>query len=496
MKLESLMSFTPIIQWNGAADREREVGSVTGDLRRFLPGDVFVAVKGGTLDGHMFIDRVTRLDPAAVVIQDREYAADGAPWILVENTRRALAELAQGNLGFPGNDMGIIGVTGTNGKTTVTVLIEAILRAAGYYPGVVGTIHNRLGREVLSEGMTTPDPEDLAQLLKIMRDGGADYCVMEVSSHALHQYRTQGIEFDIGIFTNLTQDHLDYHKNMEKYLAAKGRLFADMNPKGFKKRPKCAILNMDDASWQYLADLCRVPVITYGMRAGCDLRAENVRNHMYGIEYDLVYADRAYPVKMKIHGLFNVYNSLAAIAAGLAERIPVDVILGALAGVDGISGRLERVDDCHEFAVFVDYAHTPDGLEKCVAAVKAFCAGRVITVFGCGGDRDRTKRPLMGECAVRLSDYCVVTSDNPRTEEPMVIINDILAGVPAERRAGCHVEPDRRAAIEKAVQMARPGDVVLICGKGHEKKQIMGGVALDFDDRLVAREALSSLLRV
>jgi UDP-N-acetylmuramoyl-L-alanyl-D-glutamate--2,6-diaminopimelate ligase len=489
------MSFTPTVQWNQTLDWEREVHNITGDLRRYLPGDVFVAVKGGKLDGHTLIEQAARLDPAAIVIQDQEYAAGDVPWILVENTRRALAELVQGRQGFPSGGMGMVGVTGTNGKTTVTVLIEAILRAAGHYPGVIGTIHNRLGREILSEGMTTPDPEDLARLLKVMRDSRADYCVMEVSSHALSQYRVQGIEFDIAIFTNLTQDHLDYHETMEKYLTAKGKLFADMNPKGGKKRPKCAILNMDDAAWQYLADLCRVPVITYGMGAGCDLRAEDVRNHIYGIEYHLVYANRTYPVKMKIHGLFNVYNSLAAVAAGLAEKIPIEVILGALAGVEVIPGRLERVASNREFAVFVDYAHTPDGLEKCIAAVRAFCGGRVITVFGCGGDRDRTKRPLMGECASRLSDYCIVTSDNPRTEDPLGIINDILTGIPAEKQAGvCQVEPDRREAIRKAVQMALPGDVVLICGKGHEKKQIMGGEALDFDDCLAAREALQRVM--
>jgi UDP-N-acetylmuramoyl-L-alanyl-D-glutamate--2,6-diaminopimelate ligase len=342
--------------------------------------------------------------------------------------------------------------------------------------------------------MTTPDPADLALLLKTMRDRGADYCVMEVSSHALSQYRVQGVEFDIAIFTNLTQDHLDYHGNMEAYLAAKGKLFADMNPQGAKKRPKCAILNMDDAAWQYLADLCRVPVITYGMRPECDVRAEEVQSDMNGLQYNLIYAHRVYPVKMRLHGRFNVYNALAAVAAGLTENIPIEVILKALAEAPGAPGRLERVESDQAFTVFVDYAHTPDGLEKCVRAVKEFCAGRVITVFGCGGGRDRGKRPMMGECAARLSDLCVITSDNPRQEEPMDIIREILAGISNEGwMEHCVVEPDRKQAIHKAIHMAEPGDAVLICGKGHEKVQIVGDARIAFDDYMVARQCLTEI---
>jgi UDP-N-acetylmuramoyl-L-alanyl-D-glutamate--2,6-diaminopimelate ligase len=493
MKLDYLKEWIPVTQWNPRVDWEREMGNITGDSRQVLSGDVFVAIKGETVDGHIFIERIMDREPAAVIIQDPAYAAEHVPWILTRNTRAALAALVQGRWAFPANALGMIGVTGTNGKTTITYLIEAVLKEAGHQSGVIGTIHNRLGDEIFSEGMTTPDPADLAMLLKTMRDRGADYCVMEVSSHALSQYRVQGIEFDIVIFTNLTQDHLDYHGTMELYLAAKGKLFADMNPQGAKNRPKCAILNMDDAAWQYLADLSRVPVITYGMGPDCDVRAEAVQSDMNGIQYNLVYAHRVYPVKMRLYGRFNVYNSLAAIAAGLTENIPIEVILKALERVQGAPGRLERVESDHAFTVFVDYAHTPDGLEKCIKAVKEFCKGRVITVFGCGGNRDRGKRPKMGECAARLSDLCVITSDNPRREDPMDIIREILAGISAEGwREMCLIEPDRKQAIFKAIQMAEPGDVVLVCGKGHEKVQILGDTKIDFDDYKVARQILMS----
>ena len=489
MKLGQLLDYTEVLAWAG--DPEREISQVCYDSRQVEEGALFVAVPGFKTDGHRYIEQALSKRAAAVVIEDAAYRSPDYAWLQVPYARKALADLSNAVYGFPGSRLNIIGVTGTNGKTTTTNLIMAVLEAGGHKPGLIGTLYSKVGGEIIPVRHTTPEAPDLHRLLAAFLEKGADYAVMEVSSHALDLYRVRGMEFDVAVFTNLTQDHLDYHQTMEEYLAAKGKLFAGLGVKPVKQRRKFAIINSDDPHAGKLIDMTSAPVITYGVRQAADVRAVNVKVTAKGAGFILKYTDRELPVNLKITGLFNVYNALAAIAVGLVEGIRAETIIDALEKIAGIAGRFERVEEGQDFTVIVDYSHTPDSLENCLKTARELAEGRIITVFGCGGDRDRAKRPLMGEIAGRLSDFTFVTSDNPRSEDPQDIINEIIPGLAKTAAPDQYMQvPDRREAIFRAVQEAREKDIVIIAGKGHEDYQIIGDKVIPFDDREVAREAI------
>lgn len=465
--------------------------SITGiqyDSRKVALGNLFVAIKGFQSDGHQYIRQALEQGAIAVMISDEAYCSNEYPWILVEDCRLALAQISSVFYGHPSEKLTLIGVTGTNGKTTTTNLICHIIEAQGEKTGLIGTIHNRIGDKVLEGSRTTPESLELQQMFAAMVDEGIHYAVMEVSSHALELHRVDCCDFDIAVFTNLTQDHLDYHVTMENYCKAKTILFQMLGKNGEKAGlQKTAVINMDDPWAGHFLVASNVPAVTYSMHKDASWKAEQVEVGAEGVRYSV----DGHPVQLHLTGNFNVYNSLAALAVGEALGFSLDSVIQALEQVNGIAGRFQTVKGARDFSVIVDYAHTPDGLENVISTAQAFAKGNVITVFGCGGDRDRTKRPLMGEVAAELSDYCVVTSDNPRTEDPEQILQDILPGVEKHMQPDTyHVEVDRRKAIHYAVQMAQPGDVVLLAGKGHENYQDVNGVKHHFDDYEVAQEAI------
>lgn len=465
--------------------------SITGiqyDSRKVALGNLFVAIKGFQSDGHQYIRQALEQGAIAVMISDEAYCSNEYPWILVEDCRLALAQISSVFYGHPSEKLTLIGVTGTNGKTTTTNLICHIIEAQGEKTGLIGTIHNRIGDKVLEGSRTTPESLELQQMFAAMVDEGIHYAVMEVSSHALELHRVDCCDFDIAVFTNLTQDHLDYHVTMENYCKAKTILFQMLGKNGEKAGlQKTAVINMDDPWAGHFLVASNVPAVTYSMHKDASWKAEQVEVGAEGVRYSV----DGHPVQLHLTGNFNVYNSLAALAVGEALGFSLDSVIQALEQVNGIAGRFQTVKGARDFSVIVDYAHTPDGLENVISTAQAFAKGNVITVFGCGGDRDRTKRPLMGEVAAELSDYCVVTSDNPRTEDPEQILQDILPGVEKHMQQDTyHVEVDRRKAIHYAVQMAQPGDVVLLAGKGHENYQDVNGVKHHFDDYEVAQEAI------
>lgn len=427
MKLDRLLQAISMLAAGGGL--EKEITGVTNDSRQCSPGMLFVAIRGLKEDGHTYIEKARQNGAAAFVIQDPSYCSDSYTWILVQDSRCALADLSNAFYQYPSWHMNMIGITGTNGKTTTSNLIAKILEDAGHRVGLVGTIHNRIGDEIVPVHHTTPEAPELQSLFTAFQQKGAEYVVMEVSSHALELHRVQGVEYDVAVFTNLSQDHLDFHGNMENYLAAKGKLFSSLGINAHKERRKFAIFNSDDPFSAILAEMTSMPLITYGIQKKADIRAEEIRIYSRGVQFRLNYIDKSIPVQLKLTGKFNVYNALAAIAVGLVEGVPVEHIIKTLEQIPGIPGRFESVDAGQDFSVIVDYSHTPDSLENCLKTAQEFVQGRIITVFGCGGDRDKSKRPIMGAVAGRLSDFCIITSDNPRSEDPQDIINDILPGI-------------------------------------------------------------------
>jgi UDP-N-acetylmuramoyl-L-alanyl-D-glutamate--2,6-diaminopimelate ligase len=458
---------------------------------------LFLCIPGLVADGHDFAQKAVA-DGAAALVVERPLGLD-APQLVVSDVRYAMALIANHVYRYPSKEIKVIGVTGTNGKTTTTSLIDSILSDLGRRTGLMGTIRMKFGDEVVEAERTTQEAVDLQRNLRRMRDAGVEYCTMEVSSHALELGRVRGTRFRTAIFTNLTQDHLDYHKTMENYKAAKGLLFSRLG-NTFASDPEerqFAVLNADDPASDTYARLTNAQVIRYGIDRQCDVRAADIRMTAAGTEFNVESFAGTEPFVMQLVGKFNVYNALAAIAACLAEGIPLADIRSSLAKVKSVEGRMERVDAGQPFLVLVDYAHTPDGLENALSTIKEFAHGQIITVFGCGGDRDRTKRPIMGKVAASYSDYVYVTSDNPRTEEPQAILLDIepglaASGMPADRY---ELLADRRAAIQKAIDRASHNDVVLIAGKGHETYQEIMGVKYDFDDRREAEAAIRSRFR-
>lgn len=467
-------------------DLDGDIEGIAYDSRQVKPGFLFVCITGFKTDGHIYAEQAVSQGAVAILAEKEIDAAKDITLVCTDNTRLALPILASNFYNEPSRDLRVIGVTGTNGKTTTTHLIQAILQEAGKRIGIIGTLYARIDEYEHIIGHTTPEALEIEEFMDIVRNHKGDGVVMEVSSHALDLGRVDRISFDAAVFTNLTQDHLDYHKTMEEYKKCKLKLFQQIPSEG----NSFCIINADDA---YAADFISAAdklAYTYGINQPADVKATNLNTELKGTKFKVQYSGGTFDVNIRLIGLFSVYNALAAIAFALKEGIDPSIIKSALQKVKGVPGRFEQVDVGQDFTVIVDYAHTPDGLKNILATAKQLVEKRLITVFGCGGDRDRTKRPLMGEIAARYSDFCVVTSDNPRSEEPQAIIDDITPGIEQVSGARYAIIADRREAIRHAVNLARKGDMVIIAGKGHETYQLVKGQVLDFDDRLVAAEYL------
>jgi UDP-N-acetylmuramoyl-L-alanyl-D-glutamate--2,6-diaminopimelate ligase len=485
MHLTDLIADLPQVTVQGTL--ERSVSGIYYDSRQVEKDGVFVCISGFKTDGHKYVFQAVEKG-ATVIVAEKDIALSSDITVLkVPDTRLALALLANAYYDYPSRKFRLIGVTGTNGKTSVTYLIRAILKKAGQKVGLLGTIANLIDEQKIPSEHTTPESSDLQHLFSKMREQKVDSAVMEVSSHALELKRVAGSEYDVAVFTNLTQDHLDFHPSLEAYLEAKAKLFKHLGP-GWKNKSKYAVLNWDDPSSKLIASQTKVPIVTYGVKEGATYRAEDIELHLTGTSFVIKCPAGAYSLHLNLAGEFNVYNALAAFAVGMEEGIESHLILEALEEMKGVPGRFEQVDCGQDFAVIVDYAHTPDGLENLLKTARAVTKGKVITVFGCGGDRDKAKRPIMGRVASSMSDYCIVTSDNPRTEEPRSIIKDIEGGLVSK---SYEIIVDRRDAIARAVECAQKGDMVVIAGKGHEDYQIIGNKIIPFDDRKVARDILT-----
>jgi len=482
MTLADLLARLP--QAATTADPRLPVAHVTHDSRAVVPGSMFVAIRGRAADGNQFVEAALRKG-AAVVVSEAP-ARPGVPWVQVPDAREALALFSAAALGDPARALQLVGVTGTNGKTTTAYLIDAALRAYGRRVGLLGTVQYRIGDRIAEAVRTTPEASDLQVLFKEMVEAGCSHAVLEVSSHSLELKRVHGNAFRVAVFTNLTRDHLDFHGDMNRYFAAKRVLFDSLLlPDGY------AILNADDDRAAGIATSTRGQVWTYGIDRPADIRARDVALSLDGTRFHVDSPAGAFEMKTPLLGRFNVSNLLAAFGASLALGIPPETAIAGLVSLTGVPGRLERVAAGQDFTVVVDYAHTDDALKNLLETVRELGPRRIITVFGCGGDRDRTKRPLMGAVASRLSDVVVVTSDNPRSEPPEAILEEIQRGMNGTRGAERHVIVDRREAIGRALEMARPGDAVVIAGKGHEAYQVLRDRTIPFDDRQVAREALA-----
>jgi UDP-N-acetylmuramoyl-L-alanyl-D-glutamate--2,6-diaminopimelate ligase len=469
------------------AHSDLEIQEIAYDSRKVKPGTLFVAIHGEKTDGNNFIaDAVAR---GAIAIASEQpipaiLPAD-FPWIQMANARKALAVTAANYFGRPADVLKLVGITGTNGKTTTAYLVDSILRATGCEVGLLGTIGHRLVRDARPAANTTPESLDLQGFLADVVRAGGTHAVLEASSHALAMDRLWGCPFAVAIFTNLTRDHLDYHKTFEEYFAAKRRLFEGTGAAA----PAAGIINVDDEYGKKLAGLA-TRTLTYGLESRADITTRKPAISFSGIECTVETPAGKIEIRSQLVGRTNVYNILAAVGASVALDLSREVIAAGIAQLTAVPGRFERIDAGQPFLVVVDYAHTDDALRNLLAAAKELNPdGRIITLFGCGGDRDRTKRPLMGEAAARLSDIVVLTSDNPRSEDPLLIINDAIVGV-QRANAKFLVEPDRERAIEIALDQARPGDIVLLAGKGHETTQVLRDRTIEFDDRQVARRIL------
>jgi len=490
MQLETLLGATAVRQLVGR--RDRAVESIAYDSRRVQRNGMFVALRGERADGHQFVGQAVEKGASVIVTEQPESTvlAGAATAIVVENTRRALADVAAAFYGHPAQRLKIAGVTGTNGKTTTTFLIKHICEKAGLRCGLIGTVRYEIGERVLPATRTTPESLDLQELLALIANADCVAASMEVSSHALAQERTRGIEWDVAVFTNLSQDHLDFHGTMENYFEAKASLFTQL-PGQKQKRKAVAVVNIDDRYGAQLFDKIddQVPIVTYGMGVRAEFRASNYRMEFGGTSYQLDARGKSYLVRLPLIGRFNVANSMAALAAANALGIDLREAVQSLAKSPQVPGRLEIVPAKRQFQVFVDYAHTPDALLNVIKTLRELAPRRLIVVFGCGGSRDRQKRPLMAEVVERNADYAIVTSDNPRKEDPDAIIADTEKGF---RLNNYEKVVDRAEAIARAIDLARPRDLVLIAGKGHEAYQEFADRTIPFDDIQVARRAIEN----
>jgi len=503
MTLRELLEKLPGTETHG--DTDACITSLTCDSRTVIPGALFFALRGAQSDGHTYIEKAVAAGAAAVVLEDATYAPAGLPWVRVVDGRAAMGHISAFFNGDPTATKPLIGITGTNGKTTTTYVLEAILAAAGQPTAVLGTISYRFGTTTIQASHTTPESTELQRALRQLAEAGAQAFVMEVSSHALEQKRVDGCHFDVGIFSNLTRDHLDYHVTMERYLEAKSRLFTDLLRPSQEKPRRRAAINMDDPYGQEIARRCACPVVTFGINGHCDVRPTAVTSSVSGIRATLMTPAGAFEFASRLLGRFNLSNILAAAAAGVALDLPLQAIKSGIENHTTVPGRMERVENNCNVTCLVDYAHTGDALENALATLKEIATGRIITLFGCGGDRDNGKRPIMGRIAADMSDLAIVTSDNPRTEDPSTILKHIKAGItplalreygPDELADGFGEKgfiflENRHEAIHLAISLARPGDIVLLAGKGHEDYQIIGTTKHHFDDREEAASAFT-----
>lgn len=479
MKLSKLISELITIS---RPDTDFEVSAVCYDSRKVTEGSMFICLSGTNFDGHEYAS-LAQQNGASVIVAQKQTDST-LPHVIVEDTRYAMFELAAAWFSHPERKMKFIGVTGTNGKTSAVFYIKAILDRLGKKTGLIGTVSNMIGDKVLPSGVTTPEPYALFELLSQMAEQEVEYVAMEVSSHSIVQKRVCGITFDVGVFTNLTQDHLDYHGTMENYKAAKFGLF-DIS--------KTAVINIDDETGREFANAVTIPKYTYStIHNSADFVAKEIKLRASGVKFLTVTRGSIAKVHAPTPGGFTVYNLLCAIGAVCALGFDFAEITPTLENIVGVCGRAEIISGERPYTVMIDYAHTPDGLENILCSVREYAEGRIITVFGCGGNRDKTKRPIMGKIAGKYSDYVIVTSDNPRLEEPMSIIEDILPGVKSTKTHYCVLE-NRRDAIKHAIEMAKDGDVVLLAGKGHENYQVIGTEKTDFDEHAIALEYMEEL---
>lgn len=489
MQLKQLINELSPTRVEGPVDQE--ISGITYDSRRVTPGMVFVAIPGQNFDGHDFIYTAIDRGASAVICQQNDFALTRATKIRVADVREALARAAAAYYDHPSAKLKMIGVTGTNGKTTVAFMVKQILETAGIKCGLMGTVRYEIGERIIPAHRTTPEALEIHEMLKQMHRAGCQACVMEVSSHALEQKRVYGVEFDVAIFTNLTQDHLDYHGTMENYFQAKKILFDSL---AANCKRGCAVINIDDSFGQQLARGTAAEVqLTYGLAAAAKIRATQIQlgSHVTDMLVDI--PGYQFSLRLPLIGRHNIYNALAAAGAGLAFEIGIPVIREALQTLPAIPGRLEIVPTTRSFSIYVDYAHTDDALSHVLQTLREIAPGRVLLTFGCGGSRDTGKRFKMGKVAAELSDFTIITSDNPRKESPGAIAAQIEAGFRSVRHTNYRVELDRRRAIEDVIRMAHQGDSVLIAGKGHETYQEFENTVVPFDDRVHAVEALELL---
>jgi UDP-N-acetylmuramoyl-L-alanyl-D-glutamate--2,6-diaminopimelate ligase len=483
MRIKTLLKKIQIKYPAGIVDPE--VTGIACNSKLVQPGYIFVAIKGNRQDGNSFIEEAVSYGARAVIMQGQmPPGLKSAIFIKVKDTRIALADLAAEFYGRPSQRLKVVGVTGTNGKTTITYLIEAILQESGLTSSVVGTINYRFKDKTVVSKNTTPGPIELQSMLKDMVEAGVDYCAMEVSSHALDQDRARGIDFSSAIFTNLTQDHLDYHKTLQRYFKAKSKLFTEL------KGSSNAIVNIDDAYGKKLLKLSKGKIVTYGIDSAAMVRALDLEYAVTHTSFTVSMPKTRLKISTSLIGRHNIYNILSAIAWAQAEGIALHSIKSAVEKFRLVPGRLERVACDNGFSVFVDYAHTEDALKNIIRSLRDLCDRRIIVVFGCGGERDRTKRPKMGRVVSEMSDYAIITNDNPRSEDPLEIIEDIKKGI---KKDNFCVIPERMDAIRRSLALAAKGDIVLVAGKGHEDYQILKEKTLSFDDRIAVKECLKSL---
>ena len=479
MKLKEIINIIDAV--SVSADLETEINGISYDSRNTKPGDLFVAISGFETDGHIYIPSAVE-NGASVVLCERKPEID-VPYIIVKNCRFALAIASREFFGNPASKMTVIGITGTNGKTTTTYLLKYLLEAkCGAKVGLVGTNGNMIGDEFIHSERTTPESYELHQLFKQMLDAGCTHVVMEVSSHSLVLDRVAGIDFAVGSFTNLTQDHLDFHKTMEEYAEAKSKLF---------KTCKTGCINVDDAWHGKMLENAECDIISYAVNNEAQLKASELVLKASGVSFKAEYKGENVDVFLPIPGKFSVYNALGVMAVGLAVNLNLSECADALKSASGVKGRMEVVPTYGDYTILIDYAHTPDALENALKALRSDDDGRLVVVFGCGGDRDRTKRPIMGAIAAENADYVIVTSDNPRTEEPQSIIDEIVVGM-AHTKTPYSVICDRIEAIQYAIDRHEPGDVILLAGKGHEDYQVIGHEKIHLDEREVVAEYIKT----
>lgn len=491
MKLQELASLLLLSRIEGNSNTE--ISGIEVHSQKVRQGDLFICIPGPNVDGHDFVDEAL-IQGASALVTERKLNIQ-TPQVIVPDSRYAMIVIANFYYKYPSDELKVVGVTGTNGKTTTTYLIDKILRDRNKKTGLMGTIQMVIDDKSYDVKNTTQDALELQYNFRRMMETNTEYCIMEVSSHALQMGRVKGSQFRTAVFTNLTQDHLDFHGTMEQYREAKGLLFSRLGNSLHKDFQKFAVLNSDDPATEYFKHLTAVQIVTYGIDSDADVKASDLRVTAQGTTFKVHSFAGHMEFQLQLVGKFSVYNALAAISTALIEGISLDHIKESLQSIKGIDGRFEVIQAGQPYIVIVDYAHTPDSLENVLKTIQEFAEGRIYCVVGCGGDRDRTKRPIMGNIAAKHSDYVLVTSDNPRTENPQTIIRDVEKGV---IQAGFRSDQyecivDRKVAIEKAVEMSRPKDVILIAGKGHETYQEINGVQYSFDDRIIVKKAIRSL---